>query len=469
MSSTLYDLIGLAAGICFILALKGLSHPKTARRGNLIGAFGATVATLVVFLYVTKPKDGSPAHSLPLHNLGWILGAIAIGLAIGIPAARKVQMTQMPQLVALFNGVGGGAAALVAIVEYLNLGAEATKAEVIFTVFTVVVGCVSFSGSIITFMKLQELMTTRPVVFPGGRFVIAGTLAAVLGVSVWVVTALGTTPLLVLAALSLLFGILFVLPVGGADVPIVISLLNAFTGLTVAASGYVLNSTLLIIAGTLVGASGTILTRLMAEAMGRSLFGTLFGAFTAKPQDVAAAGEERPVRSGSPDDVAILLNYARRVVIVPGFGLAVAQAQHSVRELADLMISKGIDVAYGIHPVAGRMPGHMNVLLAEANVPYDQLAEMDEVNPTFGQTDVAIVIGANDVVNPAAKTTPGCPIYGMPILEVSNAANVIFLKRSMRPGFAGIENELLYDPKTMLLFGDAKASLTKVVSALKAL
>jgi len=469
MSSALYDVIGLAAGVCFILALKGLSHPKTARRGNLIGALGATIATLVVFVYVTPPRDGSAAHSLPLHNFGWILGAVAVGLAIGVPAARKVQMTQMPQLVALFNGVGGGAAALVAIVEYLNLGSDATTAEVIFTVFTVVVGCVSFSGSIITFMKLQELMTTRPVVFPGGRFVIAATLAAVLGASGWVVTALGTTPLLVLAALSLLFGILFVLPVGGADVPIVISLLNAFTGLTVAASGYVLNSTLLIIAGTLVGASGTILTRLMADAMGRSLFGTLFGAFTAKPQDLAAAGEERPVRSGSPADVAILLTYARRVVIVPGFGLAVAQAQHTVRELADLMLSKGIDVAYGIHPVAGRMPGHMNVLLAEANVPYDQLAEMDEVNPTFGQTDVAIVIGANDVVNPAAKTTPGCPIYGMPILEVANAANVIFLKRSMRPGFAGIENELLYDPKTMLLFGDAKASLTKVVSALKAL
>jgi NAD(P) transhydrogenase subunit beta len=375
----------------------------------------------------------------------------------------------MPQLVALFNGVGGGAAALVAIVEYLDLGSDATTAQVIFTVFTVVVGCVSFSGSIITFLKLQELMTTRPVVFPGGRFVIAGNLIAVLGVSVWVVQALGTNPLLILAALSLLFGVLFVLPVGGADVPIVISLLNAFTGLTVAASGYVLDSTLLIIAGTLVGASGTILTRLMAEAMGRSLFGTLFGAFTAKPQDVAAAGEERPVKSGSPEDVAILLNYARRVVIVPGFGLAVAQAQHTVREMADLLISKGIDVAYGIHPVAGRMPGHMNVLLAEANVPYEQLAEMEDVNPTFGQTDVAIVIGANDVVNPAAENTPGCPIYGMPILKVSEAANIIFLKRSMRPGFAGIENELLYDPKTTLLFGDAKASLTKVVSALKGL
>jgi NAD(P) transhydrogenase subunit beta len=458
VSNFVYDLIGLGAGVLFILALKGLSHPKTARRGNLLGAAGATVAIVMVFFHLEAHK-----------NLGWILGALAVGLVIGVPAARKVQMTNMPQLVALFNGVGGGAAALVAIVEYLNLGGDATTAQVIFTVFTVVVGCVSFSGSIITFLKLQELMTTRPVVFPGGRFVIAANLAAVLGVSVWVVNALGTNPLLILAALSLLFGVLFVLPVGGADVPIVISLLNAFTGLTVAASGYVLDSTLLIIAGTLVGASGTILTRLMAEAMGRSLFGTLFGAFTAKPQALAAAGEERPVKSGSAEDVAILLNYARRVVIVPGFGLAVAQAQHTVREMADLLISKGIDVAYGIHPVAGRMPGHMNVLLAEANVPYEQLAEMEDVNPTFGQTDVAIVIGANDVVNPAAENTPGCPIYGMPILKVSDSANIIFLKRSMRPGFAGIENELLYDPKTTLLFGDAKASLTKVVSALKGL
>ncbi len=458
MSDFLYDLIGLGAGVLFILALKGLSHPKSARRGNLLGAAGATIAIVMVFFHLDEIK-----------NLWWIIGALAFGLVVGVPAARKVQMTNMPQLVALFNGVGGGAAALVAIVEYLKLGSAATTAEVIFTVFTVVIGCVSFSGSIVTFLKLQELMTTRPVVFPGGRFLIAGNLIAVLGVSIWVVRALGTSPLLILAALSLLFGVLFVLPVGGADVPIVISLLNAFTGLTVAASGYVLDSTLLIIAGTLVGASGTILTRLMAEAMGRSLFGTLFGAFTAKPQDSAAAGEERPVKSGSPEDVAILLNYARRVVIVPGFGLAVAQAQHTVREMADLLISKGIDVAYGIHPVAGRMPGHMNVLLAEANVPYEQLAEMEDVNPTFGQTDVAIVIGANDVVNPAAENTPGCPIYGMPILKVSDSANIIFLKSSMRPGFAGIENELLYDPKTTLLFGDAKASLTKVVSALKGL
>ena len=459
MNENLYGVLTLFVSVCFILALKGLSSPKSARRGNLIGAAGAFIATDLVFF--------SPG--MTHQHKWWILGAIFFGVIVGVPAARKIQMTQMPQLVALFNGVGGGAAALVAIVEYLKLGAGASTAEVVATVFTVIVGCVSFSGSIVTFLKLQEIMTTRPVVFPGGRFVIAATLLGSLGSAEWVIHSLGNTSLTVMAVLALLFGVLFVLPVGGADVPIVISLLNAFTGLTVAASGYVLQSTLLIVAGTLVGASGTILTRLMAAAMGRSLFGTLFGAFTAKPQAAVEGGEVRSVKSSSPDDVAILLNYAQRVVIVPGFGLAVAQAQHTVRELADLLTSKGVDVAYGIHPVAGRMPGHMNVLLAEANVPYEQLVEMDEVNPTFPQTDVVLVVGANDVVNPAAKTTPGCPIYGMPILDVAEAGNVIFLKRSMRPGFAGIENELLYDPKTSLLFGDAKDSLTKVVSALKAL
>ena len=461
MSRNLYDLIGLAAGICFILALKGLSSPKSARRGNLIGALGATIATVIVFFYANEGKA--------LNNQTLILAAIGFGVLVGVPAARKVQMTQMPQLVALFNGVGGGAAALVAIVEYLKLGSDATTAVVIATVLTVIVGCVSFSGSIVTFLKLQELMTTRPVVFPFGRQIIALTLIGVLASGGWVLVSGGTTPLLINGLLSLIFGVLFVLPVGGADVPIVISLLNAFTGLTVAASGYVLQTTLLIIAGTLVGASGTILTKLMAEAMGRSIFGTLFGAFTAKTQQSSGAADTRPVKSGSAEDVAILLNYAQRVVIVPGFGLAVAQAQHTVRELADLLSAKGVEVAYGIHPVAGRMPGHMNVLLAEANVPYEQLVEMEEINPTFPQTDVVLVVGANDVVNPAAKTTPGCPIYGMPILDVSLAANVIFLKRSMRPGFAGIENELLYEAKTTLLFGDAKDSLTKVVSSLKSL
>ena len=467
MNKNIYELLGLLVALSFILALKGLSAPKSARRGNMIGAAGATLATVVVF-FAPLGKD-SMGMAKTHHNTLLILAAIAIGVLVGVPAARKIQMTQMPQLVALFNGVGGGAAELVATAEYLNLGKDASAAEVVATVFTVIVGCTSFSGSVITFLKLQELMTTRPVVFPGGRFVIAATLAGVLGTGAWTISSGGNTPLLVMGGLALLFGVLFVLPVGGADVPIVISLLNAFTGLTVAASGYVLQSTLLIVAGTLVGASGTILTRKMAEAMGRSLFGTLFGAFTAKPQEAGAAAETRSVKSGSPDDVAILLNYAQRVVVVPGFGLAVAQAQHTVRELADLLTAKGIDVAYGIHPVAGRMPGHMNVLLAEANVPYEQLVEMEEINPTFPQTDVVLVVGANDVVNPAAKTTPGCPIYGMPILDVAEAGNVIFLKRSMRPGFAGIENELLYDAKTTLLFGDAKDSLTKVVNALKAL
>ena len=460
MNYNLYSLIGLVAAVCFILALKGLSSPKGARRGNIIGAIGATIATVVVFFY-NDPSEGG------LKNLPLILIAILVGVIIGVPAARKVQMTAMPQLVALFNGVGGGAAALVAIVEYLHLGDKASGGAVGATVFTVLVGCISFTGSILTFLKLQELMTTRPVVFPGGRAVIVLVLLAVLGAAGWVAVDKGSTSLLVLTVLSLAFGILFVLPVGGADVPIVISLLNAFTGLTVAATGYVLDSTLLLVAGTLVGASGTILTRLMASAMGRPILGILFGAFTATPQAALNAADARPVKSGSPDDVAILLAYARRVVIVPGFGLAVAQAQHTVRELADLLTAKGVEVAYGIHPVAGRMPGHMTVLLAEANVPYEQLKEMEDVNPTFSQTDVALVVGANDVVNPAAKTTPGCPIYGMPILDVDQATNVIFLKRSMRPGFAGIENELLYDPRTTLLFGDAKDSLTKVVSALK--
>ena len=303
MNRNLYDLLGLVSSVAFILALKGLSSPKSARRGNIIGAAGAGLATFVVFFY--KSDEGS------LHNLPWILGALAIGIAFGVPAARMVQMTQMPQMVALFNGVGGGAAALVAIVEYLNLGDTASTLAVIATVFTVVVGCISFSGSVVTFLKLQELMTTRPVVFPGGRFVIGATLAGIFVNAGFVIAQGGNGLLELLAVLSLLFGVLFVLPVGGADVPIVISLLNAFTGLTVAASGYVLENILLIVAGTLVGASGTILTRLMAVAMGRSVMGTLFGAFTAKAVSGNGSQEERPVRSGSPDDVAILLNYAQ--------------------------------------------------------------------------------------------------------------------------------------------------------------
>jgi NAD(P) transhydrogenase subunit beta len=460
LSPPLTGLGYLVAAICFILALKGLSSPATARRGNLVGAAGAALAVVVAFL------------SEDLRHEPAILVAIGVGSALGVPAARRVAMTQMPQLVALFNGVGGAAAALVAGLELTGHadGAGAAAAGA----FTVLVGCVSFSGSCVTFAKLQELMTTRPVTVRGGQQLFAATLAAgvALAAGAVVLGRDGTLPaalLVPLALVALAAGVLFVLPVGGADVPIAISLLNAFTGLTVAASGYVLENTLLLVAGTRVGASGTILTRLMAAAMGRSITSILFGAFRRSAVVAGSGGADRPVRSGSPEDVAILLGYARKVVIVPGYGLAVAQAQHTIRELAELLEARGVEVVYGIHPVAGRMPGHMNVLLAEANVPYEALKEMDEVNPELKTTDVALVVGANDVVNPAARTTPGAPIYGMPILDVDQAQQVVFLKRSMRPGFAGIDNELLHDPRTTLLFGDAKESLAKVVAAVKSL
>ncbi|MHB1212657.1 MAG: NAD(P)(+) transhydrogenase (Re/Si-specific) subunit beta, partial [Candidatus Nanopelagicales bacterium] len=394
------------------------------------------------------------------------MAAIAVGSAIGAVSARKVRMTQMPQLVALFNGVGGGAAALISVIEYLENGGE-DKLVLTATVFTVAVGSVSFSGSIVTFLKLQELMTTRPVIVPAGKYVTILVAAATVVGAVWLVMVPQTWLLVALLALALVFGVLFVLPVGGADVPIVISLLNAFTGLAVAASGYVLGNVLLIIAGTLVGASGTLLTREMAKAMGRPVTSTLFGAFSGTTAGSAGPGSDRPVRSGSPNDVAIMLGFASKVILVPGYGLAVAQAQNVLRELADMLAERGVEVDYAIHPVAGRMPGHMNVLLAEASVPYEQLKEMDEINPEFSSTDVVLVVGANDVVNPAARTDKSAPIFGMPILNVDQAQQVVFLKRSMRPGFAGIENEILYDQRTMLLFGDAKDSLTKVVSALK--
>ncbi len=455
MSRTWADVAYLVAAICFILALKGLSSPKTARNGNLIGAAGAVLAVIVSLTY------GDLDH-IPL-----ILAAIVVGSVVAVPAARRVPMTAMPQLVALFNGVGGGAAALVAMLELPNATGGFARVAAL---FTIIVGGVSFAGSAVTFAKLQELMTTRPVTFPGGPFVFSGVLAAALLLSGVVWNADGTTAsagAIGVLVLALLAGVLFVLPVGGADVPVVISLLNAFTGLSVAASGYLLGNTLLLVAGTLVGASGTILTRMMAAAMGRPLTGTLFGAFTATAGPAAAAGPARPVRSAGPEDVAVLLGYARRVVVVPGYGLAVAQAQHALRELVELLESRGVEVVYGIHPVAGRMPGHMNVLLAEANVPYEALREAEEVNPTLAQTDVALVVGANDVVNPAARTDPTAPIYGMPILDVDQAKATVFLKRSMRPGFAGIDNELLYAPGTTLLFGDAKDSLTKLVAAVK--
>ena len=448
----------LAAAVCFIVALKGLSSPRTARRGNLIGAVGALLACVIVFLV----SD--------IHHLLPILAAIAAGTAIGVLGAYRVRMTQMPQLVALFNGVGGGAAAIVAFIELTELRAGTTPVfDLIATAFTILVGSVSFAGSVVTFLKLQELMPTRPVVFPGYPILYGLGLLAALGFSVGLVLIPSLIFAALLAAVGAGLGVLLVLPVGGADVPIVISLLNAFTGLTVAASGYLLENILLLVAGTLVGSAGTLLTRLMANAMGRSVINILFGALKGGSTLGVTTVSDRPVRSASPADVAILLAYAQRVIIVPGYGLAVAQAQHTLRQLVDLLSERGVQVDYAIHPVAGRMPGHMNVLLAEAQVPYEQLKEMDEIDPEFKQADVVLVVGANDVVNPAAETTPGAPIYGMPILHANQARQVVFMKRSMRPGFAGIENELLYEPTTTLLFGDAKDTMNKLLAELKAL
>jgi len=448
----------LIAAVCFIVALKGLSSPKHARRGNLIGAAGALLACVVVFLV------SDIQHLLP------ILAAIAAGTAIGVVGAYRVQMTQMPQLVALFNGVGGGAAAIVAIIELTEMQrGTAPLFDLIATAFTILVGSVSFAGSIVTFLKLQELMTTRPVVFAGYPILYGLGLLAALGFSIGLVLMPSLLFAVLLAVVGAGLGVLLVLPVGGADVPIVISLLNAFTGLTVAASGYLLENILLLVAGTLVGSAGTLLTRLMANAMGRSVINILFGALKGGSSLGATTVSDRPVKSAGPADVAILLAYAQRVIIVPGYGLAVAQAQHALRQLVDLLEERGVQVDYAIHPVAGRMPGHMNVLLAEAQVPYEQLREMDEIDPEFKQADVALVVGANDVVNPAAETTPGAPIYGMPILHANQARQVVFMKRSMRPGFAGIENELLYQPATTLLFGDAKDTMSKLLAELKAL
>lgn len=456
MTANWASLAYLVAAVCFIIALKGLSSPKHARRGNLVGALGAVLACVTVFW--SEQLD----HLLPIAM------AIAIGTVIGTAGALKVQMTQLPQLVALFNGVGGGAAAIVAWIELRALlGATGAQFELGASAFTIVVGSVSLAGSAITFAKLQELITTRPVVFGGYPAVYAIALLLAVVAAVFLVITPSAWLGGGLAALGLALGVLLVLPVGGADVPIVISLLNAFTGLTVAASGYLLGNTLLLVAGTLVGAAGTFLTMMMAKAMGRSLISTLFGALRGGSTQGSTEQSDRPVRSASPADVAILLAYAQRVIIVPGYGLAVAQAQHTLKQLVDVLLERGTQVDYAIHPVAGRMPGHMNVLLAEAQVPYEQLKEMSQINGDFKQTDVVLVVGANDVVNPAAETNPDAPIYGMPILKAADAKQVIFLKRSMRPGFAGIENELLFTPTTTLLFGDAKTTLGQLLAALK--
>jgi len=456
------------AAITFIFGLKGLSGPTTAQMGNRVAAGGMLLAVIATFL------ERQVAEAWVL-----VLPAMAIGTVIGFVGARQVPMTAMPQMVAIFNGAGGGAAALVSILEYTHastLSGGAPVGEVIAILLGLMIGAVSFSGSIVAFGKLQGLIDARAFKYAGQQLVTGGLFAGMILLSlVLVADAAGMMDapnelvLGVIALLALAFGVALVMPIGGADMPVVISLLNAYTGLAVAMAGFAIGNQMLIVAGTLVGASGTILTRLMSKAMNRSLTNVLFGAFGAATAATAGAKTDdgRSFREVSAEDAAILLGYAQSVIIVPGYGLAVAQAQHNVRELADLLEAKGIEVKYAIHPVAGRMPGHMNVLLAEANVPYEKLFDMEQINEDFQRADVALVIGANDVTNPAARKDTSSPIYGMPILNVDQAQNIIVIKRSMKPGFAGIDNELYLDPKTGMLFGDAKEAVSRVVGELK--
>jgi NAD(P) transhydrogenase subunit beta len=445
----------------FIYGLMGLTGPRTAVRGNLIAATGMGIAVLATLLI--------PGMSnWPLIALG-----VVVGSAFGVPAARQVKMTAMPQMVALFNGVGGGAVALIAWVEFRTTGGFTGEPSYVMvaSLFGAIVGSVSFWGSLVAFGKLQELLPGRPITL-GKPQQLVNILALVAALACAVAIGLGnTSQLLIIGTLvfAAALGLLVVLPIGGADMPVVISLLNALTGLSAAAAGLALNNTAMIVAGMLVGASGSILTNLMAKAMNRSIPAIVAGGFGGG--GVAASRElgDKTVRETTPADAALQMAYANQVIVVPGYGMAVAQAQHAVRDMARLLEDKGVEVKYAIHPVAGRMPGHMNVLLAEADVPYEQLKEMDEINDEFARTDLTLVIGANDVTNPAARTNPNSPIYGMPILNVDQSKSVIVLKRSMNPGFAGIENELYYSPHTAMLFGDAKASVEAVIEELKAL
>ncbi|HTX32623.1 MAG TPA: NAD(P)(+) transhydrogenase (Re/Si-specific) subunit beta [Solirubrobacteraceae bacterium] len=459
------DACYIVAFSLFIYGLSGLTGPRTAVRGNKIAAVGMAIA-VVATLLTPHIWSGSATPWL-------IVVGLVIGTAIGIPAARRVHMTAIPQMVALFNGVGGGAVALIAWVEYRHhFGGDYTLKSEIPSLFAAIVGSISFWGSNIAFGKLQGLIPGRPIKLPGQAIINGSLFVIALASSIILASGTHSQALFVLGVLvtAALLGNMFVLPIGGADMPVVISLLNAFTGLSAAATGIALNNTAMIVAGMIVGASGTILTNLMAKAMNRSVPAIVAGGFGGEV--AAPTGEDvdrGPVKSTTPDDVAIQLSYARQVVIAPGYGMAVAQAQYAVRDLEKALEGKGVRVLFAIHPVAGRMPGHMNVLLAESQVPYDLLKEMDEVNPEFTRTDVTLVIGANDVTNPAAKNEPGSPIYGMPILDVSQSKSVIVLKRSMASGFAGIDNPLFYEPETSMLFGDAKQSVSEITAAIESL
>lgn len=459
------ELSYLVAASLFILGIKKLGSPATARQGNLIAAVGMLLAVVATLL------------NQQVLNYQMILAALAIGSVIGLFAAYKVQMTEMPQMVGLLNGLGGAASALVAIGEFwrlLNSGEPVTLYATITIILGVLIGGVTLTGSFVAFAKLQGILPGAPMTFPLQQPINALILIGFFVASGYLIVSPGNLSIFLgLVAISLLLGVLFVIPIGGGDMPVVISLLNSYSGLAASAAGFVVMNNMLIIAGALVGASGIILTQIMCKAMNRSLTSVLFGAFGSSGSvSVAGSGGnnvDKTVKSVDAEEAAMMLGYARSVVIVPGYGMAVAQAQHSVRELADQLDRLGVEVRYAIHPVAGRMPGHMNVLLAEANVPYTQLYDMDDINPQLDETDVALVIGANDVVNPAARSDAASPIYGMPILEVDKAKHAIVIKRSMSTGFAGVDNELFYKDKTMMLFGSARDVVTQLVSEVKQL
>jgi NAD(P) transhydrogenase subunit beta len=462
MSAALVDLVYLLAAVLFIVGLKRLSHPVTARRGNVISAAGMLLAIAVTLL------------DRQILSYQWIAIGMVIGSALGAWMARAVPMTAMPQMVGILNGFGGGASLLVGAAEWHRLvqpGAVLDGATASSIYASVLIGGVTFSGSMVAAGKLQEILPGRPVLFRGQHVLNLILVLSVVGMGGYLM-AVREVPAVFAAmgVVSLLLGVLLTIPIGGADMPVVISLLNSYSGLAAAMTGFVIQNHGLIITGALVGASGIILTRIMCTAMNRSLANVLFGGFgaTAAVTEKEKALAARGVRQVTPEDAALMLAYAQQVIVVPGYGLAVAQAQHEVRELADLLEKKGVTVKFAIHPVAGRMPGHMNVLLAEANVPYDKLYDMEAINAEFEHTDVSLIIGANDVVNPAARNTPSSPLYGMPILDADKSRNIIVMKRSMRPGFAGVENELFYDPKTSMLFGDAKDSLKKLIQEVKA-
>lgn len=449
----------VVTAICFILALKLLNSPKTARAGNGLAAIGMLAAIVATFFKA----------NISIDNVLWITVALAIGTVVGVLSARKVQMTAMPQMVALFNGLGGGAVALVAAIEFISTDIASLFGRILTIVLSTIIGSISFSGSLIAFAKLQELVPGKPLTYPGQKPINLVMFGSLIGLAFFVVGSGGTyVSYFGLLFVAFVLGILFVLPIGGADMPVVISLLNSFTGVAAGLAGFVLNNTALLIGGGLVGASGLILTLQMCKAMNRSLENVLFGAFGGNGGVAASSGaaSKGTVRSYSVDDAAIVFASADSVIIVPGYGMAVAQAQHAVKEFANKLAQRGVDVKYAIHPVAGRMPGHMNVLLAEADVPYELLFDLDDINGAFPETDVALVIGANDVTNPAARYDKSSPIYGMPILDVDKAKTCMVSKRSMNPGYAGVDNELYTMPNTVMLFGDAKATITKLSAAL---